>query len=378
MIKVLHSVSNMDRAGIETFIMNYYRYMDRNQVQFNFWCNKPNDGAYKEEIERLGGHLYHSPGYNPLKFIAYIRTMKKIVKDEKISIIHVHNGALGLFALLSARFCKVPVRIYHAHNCKIPLGKGHIFKTFLKPFIKYNANHLFACSHKSASFYYGKRIFRQKKYTFIANAIETERFVFDENKRNEMRTQYHLENKKVLLHVGRFSTQKNHVRLLHIFKALKALQEDAVLLLLGDGEGQEDMKVLAQSLGIEKDIFFMGNRQNINDFYQMADLFILPSLWEGFPVVAVEAQACALPCVFSTEVTNEVQITEPVAFVSLEEKDDVWAQAAYQLLQKNTPRIDQTNLIKHAGYDVQTEAQKLLSKYVSWAHEKSKKEECSV
>lgn len=232
MIRILHSVSNMDRAGIETMLMNYYRHIDRSKIQFDFLCNKKKPGAYDAEIKEMGGNIYHTPGLNPAKYPSYLKCMKKIFEENpEYKIVEAHNGALGVYALHAAKVNHIPVRIFHAHGASI-----------------------------------------------------------------------------------------------------------------------------------------VGNVGNANEWYQAFDCFVLPSVWEGLPVVGVEAQAADLPCIFSSAVTREIGLSDRAKFIPLTEEISTWATEICNALQQNV-RNDNTKLITEHHYNIEIEAKKLQERYLQLAGE---------
>lgn len=370
MIRVLHSVSNMDRAGIETMLMNYYRHMDRSVVQFDFLCNKTKPGAYDEEIGNMGGKIYHTPGLNPAKYPKYLRCMKKIFTENPgYQIVEAHNGALGVYALHAAKVNGIPNRIFHAHGASIAKDWKLPIKLVCKALLPANMNRHFTCGIAAAECYFGKRVVEKGDYEFIPNAIEVKRFVFDEETRAALRKQYGLENKHVVGHVGRFMAQKNHAFLLEVFAELVSKDADAYLVLLGDGELMDQMKEKAKQLEIDDKVLFVGNVGNANEWYQAFDCFALPSVWEGLPVVGVEAQAADLPCVFSTNVTREIGFSEEAKFVSTGDKNG-WVYALEQAFSKKE-RADRSKLIAEKHYDINIEAVNLQNRYVELAGDRS-------
>ena len=235
MIRVLHSVSNMDRGGIETMLMNYYRHIDRSKVQFDFIVNKKKPGDYDDEIRRLGGHIYQSPGLDPLHYPAYLRFVQQTVTaDPRIRILHAHNEAMGLYALKGAEKAGLQVRIAHAHNIWIVRDYKWPLKMFCKRLLPGAATHLWACGRDAGIYYFGKADW-ERRGQIIPNAIEPETFRFDSAVRAEMRARYGLEDRVVLGHVGRFDVRKNHERLLEIFAAFLQLEPRAMLVLIGTG-----------------------------------------------------------------------------------------------------------------------------------------------
>lgn len=364
MIRVLHSVSNMDRAGIETMLMNYYRHMDRDKIQFDFLCNKKKPGAYDEEIKSMGGRIFRTPGLNPLKYIKYLGYMKKIfVKYPDYKIIEAHNGALGVYALHAAKVNRIPVRIFHAHGASITKDWKLPIKLVCKAMLPLNMTHHFSCGIEAARCYFGNRVVNDGDYELIPNAIEVEKFIFNPKIRDEMRKMYKLDEKHVIGHVGRFMTQKNHAFLLDIFAKIASRDEKAMLVLLGDGELFEEIQKKADGLGIKERIIFAGNVGNVNEWYNVFDVFVLPSVWEGLPVVGVEAQANDLPCVFSDSITREIGLTDKVQFISLDASASDWANKIIHSMQMKERR-DNKKLITDNHYNISYEAQKLQHRYI--------------
>lgn len=362
MIRVLHSVSNMDRAGIETMLMNYYRHIDRTKVQFDFLCNKIKPGAYDEEIKQLGGHIYHSPGLNPLKFFKYKKFMINLFKDNpEIKIMHSHNGELAYQSLYGAYKFGIKTRICHAHNTKIEPNLKKPLKLLYKTQLKKVATNYWGCGVDAVRFYFGDKVVKDNNYMVLHNAIDVDKFIYNENIRNRIRDELNLQDKFVIGHVGRFMEQKNHEFILELFKVILEKEPNAILLLLGDGELQEKIKQKANELKIYDSIKFLGNVNNVNEMYQAMDVFILPSLFEGLPVVGIEAQAAGLKCFFSDIITKEVKITENVKYISLNSSLNNWASAI--LDEKIYNRKDMKNVIIEAGYSIDEEVKKLEKIY---------------
>lgn len=259
MIRILHSVSNMDRAGIETMLMNYYRHIDRSKIQFDFLCNKKKPGAYDAEIKEMGGNIYHTPGLNPAKYPSYLKCMKKIFEENpEYKIVEAHNGALGVYALHAAKVNHIPVRIFHAHGASITRDWKLPIKLVCKALLPSNMNQHFSCGIEAARCYFGEKVVERNDYELIPNAIEVNRFVFDSTIRNRIRHDNHLENKHIVGHVGRFMSQKNHTFLLDVFAEVSKRDSLAHLVLLGDGELMDAMKEKASNLGIKDRVTFVG------------------------------------------------------------------------------------------------------------------------
>lgn len=365
MIRVLQSVSNMDRAGIETMLMNYYRHIDRDVVQFDFIVNKPKPGDYDAEIRSMGGRIFLSPGLNPLHYPKYMRFVQDIVvQDPQIKIVHAHNEAMGLYALNGAKRAGVKVRIAHAHNTRIIRDYKWPLKMVCKQFLARSATDLWGCGQEAGIYFFGRKNW-EKRGMVIRNAIETQRFCFDPAVRQQMRTQYGLDGKTVLGHVGRFNVQKNHTRLLDIFNYYLQHDPTAMLVLIGEGELMPEIKAKATQLNIADHIIFTGLQNNVNDWYQALDLFLMPSLFEGLPVVGVEAQASGLGCIFSDAVPDEVLLSGHAIRVPLAAPDEAWAEQIKTMLQQPFERAQGAQIVRNKGYDISLEAQRLQQLYVA-------------
>ncbi len=363
MIRILHSVSNMDRGGIETMLMNYYRHIDRSEFQFDFLCNKPKPGAFDDEIRAMGGNIYISPGLSPAKYPEYMRFMKKLLSENKsIKVLHAHNEAMALYALQGAKKAGLPARIHHAHNTSILKDYKYPLKIFCKQFLPYAATDLWSCGTDAGVYYYGKNRW-QKSGHIMHNATDLSKFGFDSGIRAAVREEYGLTDKFVIGNVGRFNLQKNHTRILDIFASLQKIRPDACLVLIGEGELESQMKQKAAELGISDSVRFMGLRSDVDRWYQAFDVFLMPSLFEGLPVVGIEAQASGLPCVFSDTVTNEAAILKTSRMLSLSASNEEWAQTIVSCATPSNVRHEAKQIVRASGYDIVEEARKLQNLY---------------
>lgn len=359
MIKILHSVSNMDRAGIETMLMNFYRNIDRTKFQFDFLCNKSKIGAYEEEILSLGGKIFRTPSLNPLFFLKYKKYMKNLFANNHYDIIHVHNEAMGNYALYCARKNNVNIRIFHAHGSDIEFDFKWPLKMFCKSRLKKNYTDRFACSNLAAQFYFGKKKSQDHDYVEVNNAIYINKFIYNEDIRNKIRRENNLSESLVIGHVGRFMYQKNHNFILDIFKEYLKKDSNAKLILIGDGELESKIKSRVDNECI-KNVLFVGNVKNVNEWYQAFDIFILPSFWEGLPVVGIEAQVSGLQCIFSNKITNEVAITENIKFMPIDNATE-WANEIANYKNK----VNRFKIIISDKYDIQKETLRLEEIYIS-------------
>lgn len=322
-IHVAQVLNRMDSGGIEAVVMNYYRHIDKEKVQFDLFINKDSSFPQKEELERFGANIYFLPSYS--KVFDYHKTLFQIFKENKYKIVHVHLNTMSIFPLFAAWRAGVPVRICHNHSTAHKgEGKRTILKYILRPFNKIFATDYFACGELAGRWMYGDKRFDAGKVTVMPNAIDTRKFHFDESKRKAVREEFHIpEDAFVIGHVGRFVYPKNHGFIIKIFEKLLQ-KKDAYLLLVGEGELQEEIQKLVDDLGLKERVIFTGARQDVNCMYSAMDVFFLPSFYEGLAVVAWEAQANGLPVISSNNISEEVVCSENIFRLDLEEDENVW------------------------------------------------------
>lgn len=362
-IRVLNMFTIMDRGGAETMVMNYYRHIDRTKVQFDFLVHREQRGAYDDEIERMGGRIHRMCPVYPQNFSRYKRDLRTFFRAHpEYKIIHSHMSELGYFAFREAERQGVPVRICHAHNAPHGFDAKMIIRTYFKKRMMPYLTHLFMCGEESGKWLYGEK--NKSRFIMLNNAIDAAVYSFDASKRQEMRRQLDLTDELVVGHVGRFNPQKNHPFLLDIFTSLLKKEPDAVLLLVGGGEGMPKIQAKAQELGIAERVRFLGVRSDVADLMQAMDVFVFPSLYEGLPVTMVEAQASGLPCIISDKVPPECILTEGlVNIMPLSASPEAWAEKI--LVKRAIPRTDRHEEIAAHGFDISTEAVKLQEFYLN-------------
>lgn len=363
MVRVLHSVSYMHRAGVETFLMNYYRHIDRDVIQFDFLCNKKLPGDYDDEIRALGGRIFYRPGFDLLREENYVEFWNNFLAEHpEIQIVHAHNGAKQYYPLQGAQKAGIPIRIAHAHSSDFVHDEKYQYRRSLINLLPHTASYYFGCSNAAGEFFFGDELWA-KKGILIRNAVPCQKFAWDPQIRQNLRDQMNLTGCFVVGHVGRFMTQKNHSRLLDIFKVIYNTNQNARLLLIGDGELIDTIQEKTQNLGMADVVIFAGVQEDMAKWYQIMDVYVMPSFFEGLPVSGVEAQAAGLPCVFSNFVSTEAAITKNVQYVSLEQSDLEWANTI--LFYCNHDRINTQKEIQDAGYDIDVEAARLKDIYLS-------------
>ena len=343
-------------GGIENYIMNYYRNLDTTKIQFDFLVHYKEKGYFDEEILKLGGKIYYTNVRKDKNIVKYIIFLFNFFKNHKeYKIIHGHMPGLAPIYLFMAKINGVKVRIVHSHATDTERTiKGNILKLIIK-MIKYFSNVYFACSEEAGKFMFGKR-----KFFVIKNAIDFEKFVFNKEKRIEIREKLNLNNSFVIGCVARFNKQKNHEFLLDIFSEVLKEKKNAKLLLIGEGPLEKQIKEKAIKLEIIDKIIFLGVTENVNYYYNTFDAFVLPSNFEGLPIVIIESQVNGLSVFISDSVSKEAKISDLVYFISLKESARYWAK----MIITNNIRKDEKNCISKSGYDIKKSVKILENKYL--------------
>ena len=363
-LRILHIVTYMGRGGLETMIMNYYRNIDRTKIQFDFICDEDSTNIPYDEIEKLGGRVIIVPPYQHI--FAYLKKLKQIFKENKYKIVHSHINALSVFPLYAAKCAGVPVRIAHSHSTSNKKEwKKTLMKNMLRPFSKVFATDYMCCSELAGRWLFGNKTYDEGKVYLLNNAIDVEKFAYNEEVRKAKRKELEIpDDTFVIGHIGRFVAQKNHTFLIDIFNEVHKEKENSVLLLVGQGPLENEIKEKVNRLGLSDSVKFLGQRDDVSELYQAFDVFVLPSLYEGLGMVLVEAQISGLPCVCSTEIPSEVKGIPEFKFVNLDNDSKIWADYILDL-KDNTNRASYKNKFANKGYDITKETIKLEKIYLT-------------
>lgn len=366
-LRIAQIVGKMNSGGVESVVLNYYKNIDRQKVQFDFIVDE--DSAYipREAIESLGGRVYIIPPYQHL--FSYMTNLIKLLKKNKYKVVHSHINSLSIFPLCAAKIANVKIRIAHSHSSAGSNElKRNIIKYILRPFSKIFPTNFLACSEFAGIWLFGKNFMNTGEVKVLNNAIDTSKFSYNVEIKDKIRKYEKLEDKFVVGHVGRFVNQKNHSFLLKIFYEIHKLDKNSILILLGDGPLRKSIEEEARDLDIENSVRFLGIKENVNEYMQAMDIFLLPSFYEGLPVVGVEAQTAGLRCIFSTNVTKEAKLTNNVEYLDLNDGEKTWAEAA--LKYKNFERKNTAPIIIERGFDIKHEAKKLEEYYLGLVEER--------
>lgn len=374
MIKVLQVFTMMDRGGSESMIMNYYRKIDREKIQFDFLVHRKEKCDFDDEIESLGGKIYRLSSINPIFPGKYYDELRVFFKNHtEYTIIHSHLNTFSCFPIKIAREFNIPIRIVHAHIAIENIRFSDLIPTkanlidIVKKLIKFrlknknrkDATHYFSCGDKAGQWLFGK----DSQFQTMNNAIDTEKFVFDPIIRKEYRKKMGIEDQFVIGHVGRLDTQKNHIFLIQIFASIIEKHSNAKLMLVGEGPLREKIVAEAKRLGVEDDVRVLGVRSDIPELLQAFDSFVFPSFYEGLPVTLIEAQASGLKVYASNKITKEVALTNDITFLSITKPSIFWADNILKSI--SYKRKNNENKIKENKYDIVLNSQLIQEFYLS-------------
>lgn len=349
-IRILQCLASLDRGGAETFIMNVYRGIDRSLVQFDFLYSF--DGVYKDEIEQLGGRLYQIPFITQCGPFAYRKHVMRVLHEHpEYHIIHSHMDKFSGLIMECARKQNIPVRIAHSHSTR---NEGGILFQLVKNYygnkIAANCTDRFACSEKAAAWLFGNQ---SSNAVIVKNGVDLSRYSGQDHRDP---------NAFTICAIGRFVPVKNHTFLIDVFAQAYQLDSTSRLVLAGSGALIDTIKEKVNTLGLAEVVTFLGDCNNIPQLLEQVDVLCMPSLFEGLPIVTVEAQSAGVPCVVSDTITREINITDSVTFLSLTDDPTTWAKEL--LRQKGKPKPDNRDKVTQHGYNISATIQQLQNFYL--------------
>ena len=356
-------VVNMNRGGAETLIMNLYRNIDRSKVQFDFLTCK--EGVFDNEILKMGGKIHRIPYISEVGHFKYVKKLNKFfITNNQYKIVHSHMDKMSGLVLREAKRAGIPIRISHSHNTSSEGGiASKVYKWYAGNFILQNTTNFIACSNYAA-----KWLFKKKSHStkILKNGIECDQFVFSQKVREEIRKELKLDkNVFIVGHVGRFAHQKNHTYLIDIFSEFNKVNQNSILILVGDGPLRLDMEKQVECLNLKDKVKFIGIRSDIQRLLQAFDVFVFPSLHEGLPVSLIEAQGSGLPCLISDNISREVDLgSNLVDFIPLSDKS-LWIEKIKGISSTQLGRKNITSAIAKHGYDIRETASNIEDFYLS-------------
>lgn len=347
-------------GGVENYLITLLQHIDKNKFDIDLLVKEDITGINKEKIDGYYNKIYKISDFkrHPIKTI---KLLKEISRNNHYDVIHFNIclATTSVYAFILKMFSKNSKVLIHSHNGDDKKKIRHyLFRIILNKF----ADKKLACSEVAAKWMFGKKAVKNNEVILCNNFIDTDKFLFNESYRNKIRQELNIENKFVIGHVGRFNYQKNHKELIDIFNSVAKENDDVVLILLGTGELVDEIKEYVDNLKLNDKVLFLGLKANTNEYYQAMDLFMLPSLFEGLPIVAIEAQASGLKCLVADTVDKNSDITGNLTFIPLN-NIDLWKKEINKIIKSNYKRENMKKVISKSGYDLTTEIKKIENLY---------------
>ena len=367
-IRVLHILDELNTGGAERIVVNYFQNVNRELFQWDFVITQYADikkrGMLEDTVEKLGGHIYRVPRKRK-NYIKNITETAKIIKNGNYDIVHSHLDELSALYLFAAKKYKVPVRICHSHLAGAQRGRGvEIVCKISHPIMQKYTTDKFACGIEAGKALWGNNAMENGEVYIMRNAIKTDKFHFDDEIRKKKRLELNVGENTVYGTVGRLSYQKNSAFLIPIFTEIKKNNPHSVLAVVGEGELRAEMESMVKNAKLEDSVYFLGGREDVNELMMAMDVFLLPSRFEGLPIVMVEAQCTGLTCLVSNQVTKEIKINPNVEYMSISESPGFWAKRCLSIYQLDN-RESATKGIIEAGYEISNAAKELERYYLS-------------
>ncbi|OBZ33314.1 glycosyltransferase family 1 protein [Megasphaera sp. DISK 18] len=365
-IRILQAFVANDKGGLTGYICQNYRFIDRSKVQFDFLTFETDKLDFEDEFIRMGAKFHHIP--RPSHPLSYAKALKNILNGEDYAAIHFNMSYANFIPLIIARWLGVKKIIMHSHSTDIDDRRAGIraVKILIHKIgrltMGYIADDYLACSSLAAEWMYPYKLIQSQYYHMAKNAIDVRKYSYNPTIRDKMRQQLGLKpDTFVMGHVGRFTYQKNHEFLIDVFEKVHEKKEDSLLLLIGEGPEEDQIREKVASLGLTSQVLFLGRRNDVPNLFQAMDCFVLPSRFEGLGIVGIEAQASDLPCFFSDVVPREVDVIGKSVFVSLRSISS-WVSNILAV-DKSNSRYDTKPLMVEAGYEIDSEIKRLEAFY---------------
>ncbi|MFD1707995.1 glycosyltransferase family 1 protein [Siminovitchia sediminis] len=379
-VRILHVVSAMDRGGAETLIMNIYRNIDREKVQFDFISHSAGTDEFEKEIEMLGGKIYYILSLGHSGPLLYVKNVMKVMNINQYAAVHIHTDFQGGFPALAAKLSGIEHRICHSHsnhwmkNSAAAVAVLPVLRLMIKSF----STQICSCSHDAAVFLFGKRAVDKEKVQIIKNGIDLEPYLTSYGKKLSLHEEFKLDKSvKIIGHIGRFSKYKNQIYILSILKKLREKDQAFAAVFVGDGPLKVIVEQEAEKLGLQDYVRFLGVREDVPRLMRGFDIFVFPSLFEGFGIVMLEAQCSGVPCVASSQVPIETDMGLGLAeYIDLDDGVEAWSEAVQKKIQNERPsKIDIEKRLTKKGFHVKASIQKWMNLYGLKSYQKINSEE---
>lgn len=361
MIKVLMIAKAMERTGVTNVMLSYFDFIDKNQIHIDFATGSIYEDSIKKHIEDAGGLFWVIPNRDK-NLLAYVRRLARLIRENGYDVVHVHGNSGMIFPeLMAAKMGGTKVRIAHSHNTMCNHPK---LEPLVRPLFEHYYTDAIACSKEA-----GKWMFKNKPFKIINNGTDTSKMAFSETDRHSAREELGISDDTIVVgHIGYFNYQKNHPRLIEIYRTILQKNNNTKLLLIGDGGNRSNIEKMVQSYGISDKVIFYGQSNNVARLLSAIDVLVLPSNFEGTPIVLLEAQSSGMKCVTSADFPEDASIA--VMHLSLEENNVVWASKIIQAARENWGIRTETsrkyrNYLKSNKYDAQAIGQEMSRCYFS-------------
>lgn len=360
-IRILHVLGIMDCGGAETFLMNLYRNIDRERIQFDFVVHREKEGYYNKEIKILGGKIYTAPQYCVLNYLQYKKWWISFFNQHhEYKVVHGHVPSTAAVYLNEAHKFKIKT-VMHSHTTSSGKGFSAFLRNILQYPVRYYSDYRFACSEAAGKWLFGDN----KSFKVINNGVDVKKFLFDTETRNSIRRQYHLTDKFLVGHVGRFNEPKNHSFIIDVFNQIHKINPNSALMLIGEGPLQTQIKNKVQNLNLTDSVLFTGVKSNVQDYLSAMDVLLFPSLWEGLGMALIEGQANGLKCFASlNRVPACAKLTDLVSFISLDESAEFWASYILNCDFRYN-RTQYNSMLAVTDYDIEKIADEMENFYFS-------------
>lgn len=373
MIRIAISVNKCDSGGQKSLVMAYMRNFDQNRVKFDLIVDADSNSIPYNEMKELGGGLYVIPPYQ--KIVAHVKALHKLFKENHYDVLYAANNTMNLFPLCIAYYNGIKVRASESLTMASPLEKKKTaMKTVLKQFSHMYCNYFMANGKDCGIYQFGRKAYNDGKIAIFLSPVDAKANTFDPSLREDTRNKYGWEDNIVYGFIGRFAAQKNPLFLIDVFYHISKKQNNAQFVIIGAGALEQQMLEKIEILGIKEKVSWLGRREDIRQFYNAFDAFILPSIYEGLPVVGVESQAAGLPIFFSDAVTREAAVAELGHFISLEKSPENWADIVIEETMKAIPnRRGRESDLRKAGFDAVSETERLTVYFENAVKEQQEK-----
>ncbi|MGN0183691.1 MAG: glycosyltransferase family 1 protein [Aristaeellaceae bacterium] len=360
--RILHMIGSLGIGGSQAFVMNLYRRIDRNRLQFDFIVDTPERNNYAGEIAEMGGKVYCFPKFNGRNYFEIRRAWRRFLEEHReYRVLHSHVRSYASIYLPIARSYGLKT-IIHSHNNSNGRGALALGKCILQLPLRFQADYYMACSQDAGKWLFGNRVCRSGNFRVINNAIDAAAFTFCEQNRAQVRLELGLKDAFVLGYLARVTAGKNPLFAIDVMAELVKLIPDARLLFVGDGELLTAVKARVAELGIQRSVVITGERTDAGRLYAAMDCYILPSLWEGLGISLIEAQAAGLRCICSEGIQDEAIVSDLVERYPLRMGAKAWAERIASM-QQSRARPDMSGQIRAAGFDIAENAERLQGFY---------------